>query len=109
MGFLTTDAEIERIIGPLKSTDLMGATVKGIGSYLRLVYKGIFPPSPSTFTTSFVERPSSPTTVRRTWCLPRSQSKNLSMRRQTGCQEKLGRLGAGPSGGCSIEVATTQG
>jgi hypothetical protein len=39
MGFLTTDAEIERIIGPLKSTDLMGATVKGIGSYLRLVYK----------------------------------------------------------------------
>ena len=38
-GLLTTDAEIERIIGPLKSTDLMGATVKGIGSYLRLVYK----------------------------------------------------------------------
>ena len=38
-GLLTTDAEIERIIGPLKSTDLMGATVKGIGGYLRLVYK----------------------------------------------------------------------
>jgi hypothetical protein len=27
------------IIGPVKSTDLMGATVKGIGGYLRLVYK----------------------------------------------------------------------
>lgn len=38
-GLLTTDAEIERIIGPLKSTDLMGATVKGVGAYLRLVYK----------------------------------------------------------------------
>ena len=38
-GSLTTDAEMERIIGPLKSTDLMGATVKGIGGYLRLVYK----------------------------------------------------------------------
>ena len=38
-GRLTTGAEIERIIGPLKSTDLMGATVKGIGGYLRLVYK----------------------------------------------------------------------
>jgi len=38
-GSLTTDAEMERIIGPLNSTDLMGATVKGIGGYLRLVYK----------------------------------------------------------------------
>ena len=38
-GPLRTDAEIERIIGPIKSPDLMGATVKGIGSYLRLVYK----------------------------------------------------------------------
>ena len=37
-GLLTTDAEIERIIGPLKSTDLMGATVRGIGGYLRLVH-----------------------------------------------------------------------
>src|SRR5262249_54425861 len=46
-GLLTTDAEMERIIGPLKSTDLMGATVKGIGGYLRLVYKADdFPPLP---------------------------------------------------------------
>jgi hypothetical protein len=36
---LTTDAEFERMIGPIKRTDLMGATVKGIGGYLRLVYK----------------------------------------------------------------------
>ena len=38
-GLLTTDAEIERMIGPVARTDLMGATAKGIGSYLRLVYK----------------------------------------------------------------------
>ena len=38
-GTLTTDAEINRIIGPVARTDLMGATVKGIGGYLRLVYK----------------------------------------------------------------------
>ena len=37
-GLLTTDAEIERMIGPVERTDLMGATVKGIGSYLRLVH-----------------------------------------------------------------------
>jgi hypothetical protein len=36
---LTTDADIERMIGPVASTDLMGVTVKGIGGYLRLVYK----------------------------------------------------------------------
>jgi hypothetical protein len=36
---LTTDAEIEKIIGPIASTDLMGATARGIGGYLRLVYK----------------------------------------------------------------------
>ena len=29
---------MERIVGPLKSTNLMGAAVKGIGGYLRLVY-----------------------------------------------------------------------
>jgi hypothetical protein len=38
-GLLTTDADIERMIGPVERTDLMGATVKGIGGYLRLVYK----------------------------------------------------------------------
>src|SRR5215831_8217406 len=38
-GLLTTDAEIERMIGPVERTDLVGATVKGIGGYLRLVYK----------------------------------------------------------------------
>jgi hypothetical protein len=37
-GLLTTDAEIERMIGPVARTDLMGATAKGIGGYLRLVY-----------------------------------------------------------------------
>jgi len=46
-GLLTTDAEIERIIGPVARTDLMGATVKGVGAYLRLVYKAEdFPPIP---------------------------------------------------------------
>jgi hypothetical protein len=35
----TTDTEIEQMIGPVKRTDLMGATVKGIGGYLKLVYK----------------------------------------------------------------------
>ena len=34
-----SDAAIERMIGPVERTDLMGATVKGIGGYLRLVYK----------------------------------------------------------------------
>ena len=38
-GPLRTDAEIERIIGPVARTDLLGATVKGVGAYLRLVYK----------------------------------------------------------------------
>ena len=38
-GSLTTDAEINRIIGPVASTDLLGATAKGVGAYLRLVYK----------------------------------------------------------------------
>ena len=38
-GSLTTDAEIERTIGPVARTDLMGATVKSVGAYLRLVYK----------------------------------------------------------------------
>jgi hypothetical protein len=37
-GLLTTDAEVERMIGPVARTDLMGATAKGIGGYLRLVY-----------------------------------------------------------------------
>jgi hypothetical protein len=46
-GSLTTDAEIERIIGPVARTDLMGATAKGVGAYLRLVYKAEdFPPIP---------------------------------------------------------------
>jgi hypothetical protein len=38
-GLLTTDAEIKRIIGPVASTDLMGATVKEIAGYPRLVHK----------------------------------------------------------------------
>jgi hypothetical protein len=36
---LTTDAEFERMIGPIKRNDLMGAAAKGIGGYLRLVHK----------------------------------------------------------------------
>jgi len=41
-GSLTTDAEINRIIGPM-----MGATAKGVGAYLRLVYKAEdLPPMP---------------------------------------------------------------
>jgi len=38
-GSFTTDAAIEKMIGPVARTDLMGATVKGIGGCLRLVYK----------------------------------------------------------------------
>jgi hypothetical protein len=46
-GSLTTDAEIKRSIGPVANTDLMGATAKGIGAYLRLVYKAEdLPPIP---------------------------------------------------------------
>jgi len=46
-GSVTTDAAIERMIGPVERTDLMGATVKGIGGYLRLVYKAEeLPPTP---------------------------------------------------------------
>jgi hypothetical protein len=37
-GSFTIDAEIEEMIGPVRRTDLIGATVKGIGSYLRLVH-----------------------------------------------------------------------
>jgi hypothetical protein len=37
-GPFTTDAEIEKMIGPVGRTDLIGATVKGIGGYLRLVH-----------------------------------------------------------------------
>jgi hypothetical protein len=37
-GSFTTDAEIEKMIGPVGRTDLMGATVKAIGGYLRLVH-----------------------------------------------------------------------
>jgi hypothetical protein len=37
-GSFTTDAEIEKMIGPVGRTDLIGATVKGIGGYLSLVY-----------------------------------------------------------------------
>ena len=38
-GSFTTDAEVARMIGPVARTDLMWATAKGIGGYLRLVYK----------------------------------------------------------------------
>jgi hypothetical protein len=37
-GSLTTDTEIEEMIGPVRRTDLMGATARGVGAYLRLVY-----------------------------------------------------------------------
>ena len=37
-GSFKTDAEIEKMIGPVGRTDLIGATVKGIGGYLRLVH-----------------------------------------------------------------------
>jgi hypothetical protein len=37
-GSFTTDAEIEKMIGPTKRTDLLGAAVKGIGGYLRRVH-----------------------------------------------------------------------
>jgi hypothetical protein len=37
-GSFTTDAQIEKMIGPVRRTDLIGATVKGIGGYLRLVH-----------------------------------------------------------------------
>jgi hypothetical protein len=38
-GSFTTDVEIEKMIGPVGRTDLIGATVKGIGGYLRLVHR----------------------------------------------------------------------
>jgi hypothetical protein len=38
VGAFTTDAEIENMIGPVRRTDLIGAAVKGIGGYLRLVH-----------------------------------------------------------------------
>jgi hypothetical protein len=46
-GSFTTDAEIEKMIGPVARTDLIGATVKGIGGYLRLVHSAeSLPPMP---------------------------------------------------------------
>jgi hypothetical protein len=46
-GSFTTDAEIEKMIGPVGRTDLIGAAVKGIGGYLRLVHSAEdFPPMP---------------------------------------------------------------
>src|SRR5690242_10885918 len=38
-GSFTTDVEIEKMIGPVERTDLIGAAVKGIGGYLRLVHR----------------------------------------------------------------------
>jgi hypothetical protein len=38
-GALMTDAAVKRIVGAVAPTDLIGATVRGIGGYLRLVYK----------------------------------------------------------------------
>ena len=49
-GSFTTDVEIEKMIGPVGRTDLIGATVKGIGGYLRLVHRAedfsSMPPAP---------------------------------------------------------------
>jgi hypothetical protein len=38
-GAFPTDAAIKRIVGPLAGTDHIGAVVKGIGGYLKVVYK----------------------------------------------------------------------
>jgi hypothetical protein len=38
-GVFMSDAEVARIVGPVAATDLIGATVRGIGAYLRLVYR----------------------------------------------------------------------
>jgi hypothetical protein len=58
-GSLTTDAEIKWLVGPVASNDLIGATVKGIGGYLRLVYKAEdFFSIPRVLASSLVELPS---------------------------------------------------
>jgi hypothetical protein len=38
VGSFTTDVEVEKMIGPIRRTDLIGAAVKGIGGYLKLVH-----------------------------------------------------------------------
>jgi hypothetical protein len=38
VGSLRTDTEIEKMIGPVGRNDLMGATARGVGAYLRLIY-----------------------------------------------------------------------
>jgi len=38
-GAFLSDAEVKRIVGPVAPTDLIGGTVRGIGGYLRIVYK----------------------------------------------------------------------
>jgi hypothetical protein len=38
VGSLRTDTEIEKMIGPVRRNDLMGATARGVGAYLRLIH-----------------------------------------------------------------------